>query len=119
MEALLTALAQYGPGGIMAGAVCWLCYHLVTKTIPDREKEHRAEMQSMTLAHTAGVEARDKAHAAALESMRVFYSQWLEAERSAFREGLAKQERHGEILLELRDAIHECTGNSARRRESQ
>ena len=116
MEALLTALAQYGPGGIMAGAVCWLCHHLVTRTIPEREKEHRAEMQSLTLAHTASVEARDKAHAAALENMRQFYSQWLESERATFRDALTRLEKNGETLAELRDAVHDCTG--ARRRES-
>ena len=117
MEALLTGLAQYGPGGIMAGAVCWLCHHLVTNTIPVREKEHRTEMQTLTLAHTASVEARDKAHAAALENMRAFYSQWLEAERATFRDALGKLERNGETLAELRDAIHDCTG--AKRRDSQ
>ena len=106
MEALLTGALQYGPAGAMAIAVCWLCYHLVTQTIPQREKEHRTEMAALQSAH--------EEH---LEEVRRNYREFMESERATFRDALAKQEKYGQILLELRDAIHDCTG--AKRRDSQ
>jgi len=105
VEALLTGLAQYGPGAIMAGAVCLFTWRILTVTIPEREKDHRAEMA-----------ARDAAHAVALEAVRRFYAEWLEAERSMFRDALAKLEKNGVTLEELRDAVNACT--AVKRRES-
>ena len=57
MEGILAGLVNLGLGGIMAAALVWFLYHLVTKTLPDitgacreeirvqrrfRRREHRA-----------------------------------------------------------------------------
>ncbi len=44
MDQLITALTQFGIGGLMAAVMAWFLWHLVAKTIPEMTAKHSADL---------------------------------------------------------------------------
>lgn len=88
MDAVMSALLNFGVGGVMASAVVYLAWHTTSKTIPGLIGKREDDLHWMR----EQLEAKRAEYLAAQREQAALFAQALEKQQSAFVAALEKQQ---------------------------
>jgi hypothetical protein len=84
--AFVSVVTQFGGLGLAV----WLVFHHTTKTIPDMQKEHRAEREASITQFAKELERKGHEHSIALRELTDEYREELVANREEFKSAVEK-----------------------------
>jgi DNA-dependent RNA polymerase auxiliary subunit epsilon len=88
MDPLINGFTTLGIGGLMAGAVVYILYHLLTKYLPQQSMRHQGALERLIVANRQEMTEKRKEFLDSINNSRIEFLQSLSDQRQDFQKDM-------------------------------
>ena len=119
MDTILTGLLNFGVGGAMAGAVVYLVYQALTRTIPELTERHRLELADQRERYHQLLRSEHETFQATLAAVEARNGAAVESLCRAMEAIQRQVEEQAVLLAEIHGTVRRCCEGRAARAAAQ